>query len=390
MAFSKAASVDYNYRSDDSASEKPTKQAEPAATGNAATNTKRKYRRHPKPDENAPERPPSAYVIFSNQMREQLKGQDLTFTEIAKVVGERWQVLEPELREQCERQANIAKENYYRQLAIYKKTPEYESYQKYLEDFKAKHGVVTQKDGKRSKLEVESATTNNAMEQNGHSTDRKTQSVQVDPYSMSHYRPDNNHSIAPGRLPSAPLYPSKPTSPALYPMSVDSPRTVDQQYSPRATSPRTTTHDFPPSPLGTDSRRQVDGNMSYTPSLFGPSQPISSTSPPVYPGGYHNGQIDLPARRTFREPVRLPALTHEETTLSSDSGALSSSSHLPATYVPQVDPQKSMRVLPQPVPSIGPSPSGLDRHYPRTLEALVRAGEMARADDEAAKKPPDS
>jgi len=27
---------------------------------------KRKYRRHPKPDENAPERPPSAYVIFSN------------------------------------------------------------------------------------------------------------------------------------------------------------------------------------------------------------------------------------------------------------------------------------------------------------------------------------
>jgi hypothetical protein len=96
MAFSKAASVDYNYRSDDSASEKPTKQAEPAATGNAATNTKRKYRRHPKvgilspghhvagdvtqpwkdratltsksqPDENAPERPPSAYVIFSNR-----------------------------------------------------------------------------------------------------------------------------------------------------------------------------------------------------------------------------------------------------------------------------------------------------------------------------------
>jgi hypothetical protein len=27
---------------------------------------KRKYRRHPKPDENAPERPPSAYVLFSN------------------------------------------------------------------------------------------------------------------------------------------------------------------------------------------------------------------------------------------------------------------------------------------------------------------------------------
>lgn len=31
--------------------------------------TKRKYRRHPKPDENAPERPPSAYVLFSNSKR---------------------------------------------------------------------------------------------------------------------------------------------------------------------------------------------------------------------------------------------------------------------------------------------------------------------------------
>jgi hypothetical protein len=30
---------------------------------------KRKYRRHPKPDEKAPERPPSAYVIFSSKMR---------------------------------------------------------------------------------------------------------------------------------------------------------------------------------------------------------------------------------------------------------------------------------------------------------------------------------
>merc|ERR1711939_1067025 len=56
---------------------------------------KRKYRRHPKPDENAPERPPSAYVIFSNKMREDLKGRNLSFTEIAKLVGENWQNLTP-------------------------------------------------------------------------------------------------------------------------------------------------------------------------------------------------------------------------------------------------------------------------------------------------------
>lgn len=76
-------------------------------------------------------------------MRESLKGQDLSFTEIAKVVGERWQVLPAEEREGCERQANGAKEKYYAELAEYKKTPQYEAYQKYLEDFKAKHSVPT-------------------------------------------------------------------------------------------------------------------------------------------------------------------------------------------------------------------------------------------------------
>ena len=48
-----------------------------------------------------------------------------------------------EEREGCERQANGAKEKYYAELAEYKKTPNYEAYQKYLEDFKAKHSVPT-------------------------------------------------------------------------------------------------------------------------------------------------------------------------------------------------------------------------------------------------------
>lgn len=84
------------------------------------------------------------------EVRETLKGQDLSFTEIAKVVGERWQVLPAENRETCERQANSAKEKYYAELAEYKKTPHYDAYQKYLEEFKAKH-ASTQK-GKISRL----------------------------------------------------------------------------------------------------------------------------------------------------------------------------------------------------------------------------------------------
>lgn len=72
---------------------------------------------------------------------ESVKGQELSFTEIAKIVGERWQVLPTDAREACERQANTAKEKYYAEMAEYKKTPQYDAYQKYLEEFKAKHAA---------------------------------------------------------------------------------------------------------------------------------------------------------------------------------------------------------------------------------------------------------
>jgi hypothetical protein len=75
-------------------------------------------------------------------MREELKAESLSFTEIAKVVGERWQVLSPESREVYERQANGAKDKYYAELAEYKKTPQYAEYQEYLKEFKAKHGTA--------------------------------------------------------------------------------------------------------------------------------------------------------------------------------------------------------------------------------------------------------
>lgn len=106
----------------------------------AGTETKRKYRRHPKPDENAPERPPSAYVIFSNKVREEIKDRNLSFTQIAKLVGDRWQKLEPTGKQPYESQANAAKERYNIQLSAYKKTEAYQEYTQYLNDFKAKHG----------------------------------------------------------------------------------------------------------------------------------------------------------------------------------------------------------------------------------------------------------
>lgn len=126
---------------------------------------KRKYRRHPKPDRNAPDRPPSAYVIFSNKIREEVRGENLSFTDIAKLVGDRWQNLTSNAKEPFESQANRAKDRFNAQLAQYKKTDSYQEYNHYIAEFKAKHGGSTI-DGKRAKLEQDSNCGNGSFRAN--------------------------------------------------------------------------------------------------------------------------------------------------------------------------------------------------------------------------------
>lgn len=117
---------------------------------------KRKYRRHPKSDENAPERPPSAYVIFSNKMRDDMKGRQLSFTEIAKLVGEHWQSQSPEEKDVFEQQAFAQRERFNAEMAEYKKTENYATYTAYLAEFKARQAGQPQAAGadivKRPKL----------------------------------------------------------------------------------------------------------------------------------------------------------------------------------------------------------------------------------------------
>lgn len=80
-------------------------------------------------------------VCFCAEMREDLKGRNLTFTEIAKLVGENWQNLSAAEKEPYESQAQAVKEKYQRDLADYKKTPHYKRYMQYLQEFKAKHTI---------------------------------------------------------------------------------------------------------------------------------------------------------------------------------------------------------------------------------------------------------
>lgn len=77
-------------------------------------------------------------------MREDLKGRNLTFTEIAKLVGENWQNLTQTEKEPFESQAQAAKDRYNAQLAEYKKTALYKKYMDYLHEFKVKHAHQSQ------------------------------------------------------------------------------------------------------------------------------------------------------------------------------------------------------------------------------------------------------
>ena len=72
-------------------------------------------------------------------MREELKGRNLSFTEIAKLVGENWQNLSAAEKEPFESQAQAIKDKYLSDLASYKKTGEYRKYMAYLQEFKTKH-----------------------------------------------------------------------------------------------------------------------------------------------------------------------------------------------------------------------------------------------------------
>lgn len=116
---------------------------------------KRSYRHHPKPDLNAPARPYSAYVLFSNNMREELKPHGLSFTEMSRRVGERWQSLDQREKESWKQKAALPWESYKAELAEYQQSDNYKKYAQYLADFKRAQWVK-KGDGAPRKTEGES------------------------------------------------------------------------------------------------------------------------------------------------------------------------------------------------------------------------------------------
>jgi hypothetical protein len=101
---------------------------------------RRQYRRHPKPDPNAPRRPKTAYVLFGEHIRKDPALSNSTFSEAAKDVGRRWGELSHDERVNVwEKPAADKLEEYKADLEQYKQTENYQTYQMYLEEFKRGH-----------------------------------------------------------------------------------------------------------------------------------------------------------------------------------------------------------------------------------------------------------
>ncbi|CAN9183995.1 unnamed protein product [Alternaria alternata] len=102
-----------------------------------AARTTRPYRRHPRPDPNAPRKPKTAYVLFSEHVRQDPALSRSSFTEIAKETGKRWRKLSHEERTTIwGTPAADRLQDYKNELERYKQTEEYRSHQTYLEGFK--------------------------------------------------------------------------------------------------------------------------------------------------------------------------------------------------------------------------------------------------------------
>jgi hypothetical protein len=77
----------------------------PTRKVNTEKRTKRRYRWHPRPDPNAPKRPKTAYVNFSDRLRAQPEIGVMSFVDIAREVGRQWQDMSPTVKAAWEDQA---------------------------------------------------------------------------------------------------------------------------------------------------------------------------------------------------------------------------------------------------------------------------------------------
>ncbi|XP_014550468.1 hypothetical protein COCVIDRAFT_115390 [Bipolaris victoriae FI3] len=288
--------------------------------------TKRKYARHPKSDEHAPGRPLSAYVIFANHVRESLEGQGLSFTEIAKVVGKRWQVLPAEAREAYQCQAKVGKEKYHAELAEYKGSPKYDAYQKYLKGFKAKHAAPYNRAERiRSRLEthIRTVAPSSTHEYGDRRAKKEPSSVELSSYIAEHDQEGPSPILSLPRL-SGYSSSSRPTSPTAHSRNETNSACPEDSSSLVLTSLgsavlyREGLYDLRSTAAAHNPWKQSsDFSIPIRSSSF-IYQPgnISTTFPPLSYTLQYDDPINSSLNRPFREFTWLPSITHEGRILS--------------------------------------------------------------------------
>merc|ERR1711964_411795 len=127
--------------------------------GQAAKKLK-KWKKAPK-DQNAPKRASSAYFLYANAVRDEVKqnlGEGTAVTEIAKTIGQQWSNLEETEKTKYVNRAEKAKAAYQKKLEKYKTSKKYAEFVEIKKAFVAekKQAIKDMKaaDGKKEKKKL--------------------------------------------------------------------------------------------------------------------------------------------------------------------------------------------------------------------------------------------
>ncbi|VDD74738.1 unnamed protein product [Mesocestoides corti] len=110
--------------SDSASGSSSPRQKKPKKSAHPSRQTEKKERKKtPKKDPNAPTRPPTAYFLWFNEHRQQIKaslGSSAAVTEVAKAAGEKWKTLESAVKTRYQEQADKLRARYEEEVRKYK------------------------------------------------------------------------------------------------------------------------------------------------------------------------------------------------------------------------------------------------------------------------------
>lgn len=287
-------------------------------------------------------------------MRDDLKEQSLSFTEIAKLVGEHWQNLSAVDKEPFERQAFTLKEKFTLQMAAYRQTENFRAYAEYLADFKAKQQYQLENqdgannDSKRPKLEnLPSLPSTETTKSGGSSGVMNLETLREDSTESRNWQ--HSASSTPARF-SADQVPS----PGTHPMVAGPAQCIQHGYRDFNATPKqslqwreqTRPIELPLHAYKVQLERKP--SQSSQSSIYGGNQ----ETPPSYMHNFPSHQRSVGGSVGGYTP---PLLTTESTGSTTQSSSTSGSSD--HRIIPPFYAQRSTGDMPRDRPSLPPVPS---------------------------------